>query len=114
MLSLLTGIPPAVSIYGDVRDKILLGDTVMLTCVATGNPIPFVAWLKDGSPLSENALDRHGILYINEFTIQNSGNYTCLATSELGSAASHLSLTGSDLVPRTCFFELALINWRLI
>ena len=75
----------------------------MLTCVATGSPIPVVAWLKDGSPLSGNALDRHGVLYINEFTIQNSGDYTCQATSTLGSAESHLSLTGSGLVSQPFF-----------
>jgi len=76
----------------------MLGGTVMLTCVATGNPIPCVVWLKDGSPLSGNALDRNGILYIREFTMQNSGNYTCVATSALGSAETHLSLTGNIMI----------------
>lgn len=93
--SVTVGISPGVSIFGDVRDKVLLGDTVMLTCVATGNPVPFVAWLKDGSPLSGNALDRNGIMYINEFAIENAGHYTCVANSVLGSAETHLSLTGS-------------------
>ena len=94
LICLLTGISPSVSIFGDVHDKVLLGDMVMLTCVATGNPIPSIAWLKDGSPLSGNALDRNGILYIKEFTMGNSGNYTCVATSTLGSAETNLPLTG--------------------
>ena len=91
---LLIGISPGVSIFGDVRDKVLLGDEVMITCVATGNPIPSVIWLKDGSLLSGNTLDRNGILYIKEFAMENSGNYTCIANSVLGSAETHLSLSG--------------------
>ena len=67
----------------------------MITCVATGNPIPSVVWFKDGSLLSGNALDRNGILYIKEFTMENSGNYTCVANSVLGSAETHLSLSGN-------------------
>lgn len=67
----------------------------MITCVATGNPIPSVVWLKDGSLLSGNALDRNGILYIKEFTMDNLGDYTCIANSVLGSAEIHLSLSGS-------------------
>lgn len=66
----------------------------MLTCVGSGNPIPFVKWWKNGSSLPRNALDRNGILYISEFGMQNSGNYMCVATSALGSAETHLSLTG--------------------
>lgn len=80
----------------------------MLTCVATGNPVPSVAWLKDGSPISGNALDRNGILYINEFTTKDSGNYTCIATSVLGIAETHFSLTGTELIHSFCN---CLLSW---
>ena len=85
---------PSVSLFGNATSDILLGETVILTCVASGNPIPSVMWLKDGAQLMGNVLNKNGILYIKEFSADNTGNYTCMATSMLGSAETHISLTG--------------------
>jgi len=88
---------PTVSLFGNVTGDVLLGESIILTCVASGNPIPSVLWLKDGAHLMGNTLDRNGILYIREFSADNTGNYTCVATSVLGSAETHISLTGQNV-----------------
>jgi len=94
LVSCISGIFPSVSLFGNATSDILLGETVILTCVASGNPIPAVQWLKDGAQLMGNVLDKNGILYIKEFSADNTGVYTCVASSMLGSAETHISLTG--------------------
>lgn len=60
----------------------------MLSCLVTGNPVPFITWLKDLEPLaadfnkyvlvSENG---RGLLYIENVTVFDTGLYYCKAES---------------------------------
>ncbi|XP_043282785.1 tyrosine-protein phosphatase Lar isoform X3 [Venturia canescens] len=70
-------LPPAVS-------QVTLGDSLNLTCVAVGSPMPFVKWRKEPAtdltsesniPIGKN------ILMLTD--IQESANYTCIASSEI-------------------------------
>uniref|UniRef100_A0A8C4Q4Q6 protein-tyrosine-phosphatase n=1 Tax=Eptatretus burgeri TaxID=7764 RepID=A0A8C4Q4Q6_EPTBU len=64
--------------------EVMPGGGVNLTCVAIGNPMPFVKWLEgereltstDDPPVSRSVLELTGI--------KTSANYTCLAMSSLG------------------------------
>ncbi|KAI4473559.1 hypothetical protein M0802_016053 [Mischocyttarus mexicanus] len=70
--------PPAVS-------DVTLGASLNLTCVAVGAPMPVVQWRKypatditpdDNLPVGKN------VLYLTD--IQESANYTCTASSQIG------------------------------
>ena len=70
--------PPQVS-------QVTLGESLNLTCVAVGSPMPFVKWRKDPAidmtpddklPIGKN------ILMLTD--IKESANYTCIAASDLG------------------------------
>ncbi|XP_017884551.1 tyrosine-protein phosphatase Lar isoform X7 [Ceratina calcarata] len=70
--------PPAVS-------EVMVGDSLNLTCVAVGSPMPFVKWRKgpstdltpdDNLPVGKN------VLILTD--IKESVNYTCTAASDLG------------------------------
>ncbi|XP_037625804.1 obscurin isoform X2 [Sebastes umbrosus] len=92
--SLPTNSPPVFeSQLSDCTTKI--GQTVKLTCKVTGSPKPVVSWLKDGLPLEDDprhiiTADRSGncSLILDSLTAEDSGQYTCYATSSMGSAGT--------------------------
>ena len=63
----------------------MLGASLNLTCVAVGAPMPFVKWRKepaiDITPDDKLPIGRNVLQLTN---IQESGNYTCVAASDLG------------------------------
>eukprot|EP00057_Strongylocentrotus_purpuratus_P029591 XP_011684065.1 PREDICTED: receptor-type tyrosine-protein phosphatase F [Strongylocentrotus purpuratus] len=67
-----------------VNQEVVPGGSVNLTCAAYGSPMPRVRWMKadmdlddmDGLPIGRNVLQLRDIY--------ESGNYTCVATSLLG------------------------------
>uniref|UniRef100_A0A7N8XSG1 Ig-like domain-containing protein n=1 Tax=Mastacembelus armatus TaxID=205130 RepID=A0A7N8XSG1_9TELE len=72
-----------------------IGQTVKLTCKVTGSPKPAISWLKDGLPLEDDprhiiTADRTGTccLILDSLTAEDSGQYTCYATSPMGSAGT--------------------------
>uniref|UniRef100_UPI0009B37A6A obscurin n=1 Tax=Monopterus albus TaxID=43700 RepID=UPI0009B37A6A len=92
--SLPTNRPPVFeSLLSDLTAKI--GQTVKLTCKVTGSPKPAISWLKDGLPLEDDprhiiTADRSGTcnLILDSLTAEDSGQYTCYATSSMGSAGT--------------------------
>uniref|UniRef100_UPI00358DE534 receptor-type tyrosine-protein phosphatase delta-like isoform X2 n=1 Tax=Myxine glutinosa TaxID=7769 RepID=UPI00358DE534 len=75
--------PPRFTVLPSSQE-VMPGGGVNLTCVAIGNPMPFVKWLEgereltstDDPPVSRSVLELTGI--------KSSANYTCLAMSSLG------------------------------
>ena len=60
------------------------GSSLNITCVAGGSPMPFVKWrkgLEDLEPEHSLPIGRN-ILVLED--IQESANYTCVASSKLG------------------------------
>ncbi|XP_039984506.1 obscurin [Xiphias gladius] len=92
--SLPTNSPPVFeSLLSDCTTKI--GQTIKLTCKVTGSPKPVVSWLKDGLPLEDDprhiiTAERSGTcsLILDSLTAEDSGQYTCYATSCMGAAGT--------------------------
>ncbi|XP_056234585.1 obscurin [Seriola aureovittata] len=92
--SLPTNSPPVFeSLLSDCTTKI--GQTIKLTCKVTGSPKPVVSWLKDGLPLEDDSrhiitADRSGTcsVILDSLTAEDSGQYTCYATSSMGTAGT--------------------------
>ncbi|XP_043196400.1 tyrosine-protein phosphatase Lar-like isoform X3 [Amphibalanus amphitrite] len=83
-------VKPSFTIPPEPMYEVLPGESLNLTCVAVGSPMPHIRWRKEpGSEPSpkENAPIGRAFLVLNN--IRESMNYTCLATSELGTVTSH-------------------------
>uniref|UniRef100_A0A3B4Y1E3 Obscurin, cytoskeletal calmodulin and titin-interacting RhoGEF a n=1 Tax=Seriola lalandi dorsalis TaxID=1841481 RepID=A0A3B4Y1E3_SERLL len=90
--SLPTNPPVFESLLSDCTTKI--GQTIKLTCKVTGSPKPVVSWLK-GLPLEDDSrhiitADRSGTcsVILDSLTAEDSGQYTCYATSSMGTAGT--------------------------
>ncbi|XP_058463855.1 neogenin isoform X2 [Malaya genurostris] len=63
------------------------GDTVILDCVANGNPKPTIKWLRNGEEIDMNDLDSRfriigtGSLQINSIQDTDAGDYQCRASN---------------------------------
>ncbi|XP_034250839.1 tyrosine-protein phosphatase Lar [Thrips palmi] len=75
------------------------GHSVVLPCSATGNPLPTIAWLKDGVPLQAlhklggrvaviNAPGPSGSLNVSAAKESDQGRYECVAENTVGSQFS--------------------------
>ncbi|KAF6202866.1 hypothetical protein GE061_003271 [Apolygus lucorum] len=78
-------VPPQFSIPPPPLVEVMLGADINLTCVAVGSPMPYVKWRKepalemtpdDKLPIGKNVLELRNI--------QESANYTCIASTALG------------------------------
>lgn len=73
--------------------RVMDGDSVNLTCVVQGKPIPKVEWFHDSKPINEGKQitilqDSEGVcnLAINEVFPEDAGEYTCQAINPVGEA----------------------------
>ncbi|XP_055621397.1 peroxidasin isoform X2 [Toxorhynchites rutilus septentrionalis] len=93
---------------GNVTAK--TGAHVTLECEADGNPLPHIWWKRNGQPLSETnrmyLSDDNIELTIEHVKESDSGNYICVAESELGSveAAAEVAVI-NDVGPPRFLFE---------
>lgn len=68
-----------------------LDQSITLTCVVNGVPIPEVTWYRNGAVLKEKTItyENGAAKYvIKKTTIETSGTYTCKAVNEVGSVES--------------------------
>ncbi|CAH0564810.1 unnamed protein product [Brassicogethes aeneus] len=89
--------PPPVIIRGPSNQSLPIHSVAYLTCEANGNPKPVISWYKEGIPVS--ASDRINMTNPSHIEIYNlrkedSGSYTCVASSRGGKA----TWTGNLLV----------------
>ncbi|MBN3302329.1 HMCN1 protein, partial [Amia calva] len=68
--------------------SVVVNHALELLCTATGIPIPTLTWMKDGRPLphtdSVRVLRGGEVLRIGSAQVENTGRYTCLASSPAG------------------------------
>ena len=96
---------PIISVKVD-NQRLLEGDTVIITCQAIGTPIPSISWYFNGAPvdkentvkymISETSLNpttKNTSLTIRSVYLSDNGTYTCNATSLGFSEASTGILT---------------------
>ena len=79
--------------------RVMDGESVNLTCVVQGKPIPKVEWYHDNKPIQEGKQitilqDSEGIcnLAISEVFPEDAGEYTCQAVNQLGETICSTSL----------------------
>ncbi|XP_025082607.1 basement membrane-specific heparan sulfate proteoglycan core protein-like isoform X8 [Pomacea canaliculata] len=95
-----TGVSPAVDIEGPDRLSLKEGDSVQLTCTATGLRSPLIRWRRPGGlPLPPGHSVSGGQLYIPRITAEYQGEYQCIVTSERGDYSSSVILIVS-VTPR--------------
>lgn len=63
------------------------GDSLTWKCEVSGNPLPFLKWVKDGRTLTYN-----GTLHLYGIMPNDEGTYECVASNELGVAAKQVIL----------------------
>ena len=77
-------VPPYFSVPFQSIYEVKPGSSLNITCVAGGSPMPFVKWrkgLEDLEPEHSLPIGRN-ILVLED--VQESANYTCVASSKLG------------------------------
>jgi hemicentin len=75
------------------------GQTVELTCEATGTPTPRIEWLRDNSALiadGERIIIEGNQLTINNARPSDSGEYMCLAINAAGQASHGIKVTVTE------------------
>ena len=103
------------------------GDTVLLTCVAFGDPLPTFYWLHNSQPV-ENSTDsttlvfddyvtEYGITFVRSIlqlcsvTFEAEGYYTCVANNSAGVETANTSLqvisTGMYMYMYICIYSCA-------
>ncbi|XP_036128071.1 hemicentin-1 [Molossus molossus] len=71
-----------------VEISVIVNNPLELTCVASGIPAPKITWMKDGRPLPQTGqvqtLGGGEVLRISSSQVEDTGRYTCLASSPAG------------------------------
>ncbi|XP_064450302.1 hemicentin-1 isoform X2 [Mirounga angustirostris] len=71
-----------------VEISVIVNNPLELTCFASGIPTPKITWMKDGRPLPQTGqvqtLGGGEILQIPSAQVEDTGRYTCLASSTSG------------------------------
>nr|XP_035962212.1 hemicentin-1 isoform X2 [Halichoerus grypus] len=71
-----------------VEISVIVNNPLELTCFASGIPTPKITWMKDGRPLPQTGqvqtLGGGEILQISSAQVEDTGRYTCLASSTSG------------------------------
>ncbi|XP_022669215.1 Down syndrome cell adhesion molecule-like protein Dscam2 isoform X3 [Varroa destructor] len=78
---------------------VMPGDTFELRCKAKGSPLPEVSWRIDGDHLykserhkissRQNAHETEAVLQVADARVEDSGEYTCVASNDIGTAVEH-------------------------
>uniref|UniRef100_A0A2K5ILG1 Roundabout guidance receptor 1 n=1 Tax=Colobus angolensis palliatus TaxID=336983 RepID=A0A2K5ILG1_COLAP len=82
--------PPPVIRQGPVNQTVAVDGTLVLSCVATGSPVPTILWRKDGVLVStqDSRIKQleNGALQIRYAKLGDTGRYTCIASTPSGEA----------------------------
>lgn len=86
----------APSVQGALHDiTCTLEQTILLSCIFGGVPLPTVEWYKDGKSIKTNVSyeNRIASLTIHSTSVESIGAYSCKATNALGSVETKCSLS---------------------
>uniref|UniRef100_A0A8B9ER49 Hemicentin-1 n=1 Tax=Anser cygnoides TaxID=8845 RepID=A0A8B9ER49_ANSCY len=66
--------------------SVIVDNPLELLCTSTGIPVPKISWMKDGRPLlqNDNVHVLREVLRITSAQVEDTGRYTCLASSPAG------------------------------
>lgn len=69
-----------------------------LECDAKGYPVPWIAWVRNTQVL-QNTTDEPKDLYLRSVTLEEAGNYTCLAGNSVGNSSYtvYVTIKGKDV-----------------
>lgn len=76
-------VPPSFSRPPEPLNEVMLGADLNLSCIAVGSPMPHVKWMKDHVDLTPENEVPIGKNILQLKNIQQSANYTCVASSSL-------------------------------
>ncbi|NXO39218.1 HMCN1 protein, partial [Locustella ochotensis] len=68
--------------------SVIVNNPLELLCISSGIPVPKISWMKDGRPLlqTDNIHMLREALRITSAQVEDTGRYTCLASSPAGDA----------------------------
>ncbi|RMC08359.1 hypothetical protein DUI87_14601 [Hirundo rustica rustica] len=68
--------------------SVIVNNPLQLLCISSGIPVPKISWMKDGRPLlqTDNIHMLGETLRITSAQVEDTGRYTCLASSPAGDA----------------------------
>uniref|UniRef100_A0A3Q2YR82 Hemicentin 1 n=1 Tax=Hippocampus comes TaxID=109280 RepID=A0A3Q2YR82_HIPCM len=75
--------------------EVILNNTIVLPCRATGSPRPTITWQKEGINIHTTGsftVLPHGSLQITKASVSNSGTYICVAQNPAGTALGKTKL----------------------
>ncbi|XP_011246353.1 hemicentin-1 isoform X3 [Mus musculus] len=68
--------------------SVIVNNPLELSCIASGIPAPKISWMKDGRPFLQTeqvqTLEGGAILRVSSAQVEDTGRYTCLASSPAG------------------------------
>ncbi|XP_061629285.1 neurofascin isoform X2 [Phyllopteryx taeniolatus] len=76
---------------------VLLGEELLLECIAAGVPTPHITWTKDGEDLAVTPRMKikrfNKMIQIPKATFEDAGDYVCSATNKISSIQHRLTVT---------------------
>lgn len=76
---------PAITVKS-VKVHVVVNMPLLLECDAKGFPVPWIAWVRNTQVL-QNTTDEPNYLYLRNVTLEDAGNYTCLAGNSVGNSS---------------------------
>lgn len=95
---------------GPEDTQVRVGGTIIFTCRVTGDPKPRIRWMRDSNEVDEDGqryvIRNDGSLIIKDVTEQDTGEYECVASSDMGSTKSRKARALITVSPSLRFIEL--------
>ncbi|XP_078498867.1 hemicentin-1 [Lissotriton helveticus] len=94
-------VPPSMDKAGGMEElTVVKGNSASMMCFTDGTPTPNMSWLKDGHSLelgTHLTVNNHGmVLHISSASMDDHGQYTCIASNEAGEVNKHFILKMLD------------------
>ncbi|KOC63131.1 Peroxidasin [Habropoda laboriosa] len=90
--------------------EVRLGGTINFACEVIGDPTPEIKWMRDSNEVSPDGnrctIQEDGTLVISDVTEQDTGEYECVARSDMGSAKSRKARAVITVSPSLRFTQL--------
>ena len=93
IIIILISVPPTIDESNLVKDpKVVVNQTIVLNCPASGIPSPDIKWLRNGEPVNINRYSSLQLvsggrqLRINKAQVSDTASYRCLASNKAGQA----------------------------